>query len=194
MQTTLAAEARTSTSGKGEARKLRKTGKIPAVVYAGGEVPTHIQLDPLELTELFRLTQNRNTVVLLQIGGETVPCLVQDAQRHPLSRDILHVDFYRLADGQQVEVMVPVRGVGKAAGMAIGGRLRIIRREVRVRCDWKNIPASVDYDITTMEIGDMVQASDLSTSDGVELMMDHDFNVLTIYGRRVDIVDEPEAE
>ena len=185
MQTTLAVQARSGSAGKGTARKLRKNGKIPAVVYAGGSDATHIEVDPNALTEIFRQTQNRNTVVQLDLGGETINCLVQDAQRHPLSREVLHVDFYRLADGQSVEVMVPVRGVGRAKGMTIGGRLRIIRREIKIRCDWKDIPETIDHDISPMDIGDMVKASELTLPAGVELVAENDFNVLTIYGRRV---------
>lgn len=184
MQTTLAAETRGGETGKGVARKLRKSGRIPAVIYAGGGEATSITLDPASLLEIFRKTQNRNTIIHLQVDGETVPALVRDAQRHPLSRDLLHVDFYSLQPGQVVEVMVPLAGVGRAKGMSIGGRLRLIRREVRVRCAWEKIPGVIEHDITPMEIDDMVRASELNLPEGVELVAKNDFNVMTIYGKR----------
>jgi large subunit ribosomal protein L25 len=184
MQMTLAAEARDERTGKSVARKLRRDGRIPAVVYARGSDARPITVDPKALLEVFRKTQDKNTIINLEIEGDAVPALVREAQRHPLKRDLLHVDFYALEPGQVVEVMVPVRGVGRAAGMAIGGRLRLIRREVRVRCEWTKIPAALEVDITPMQIGDMVKASEIPLPEGVELVLKHDFNVLTIYGKR----------
>ena len=181
---TLAAETRDGETGKSVARKIRAQGRIPAVVYAQGTESTSITLDPHALTEIFRKTQDRNTIIHLQVADDTIPTLVRDAQRHPVKRDILHVDFYRLEPGQVVEVMVPLKSVGRAAGMSIGGRLRLIRREVRVRCAWEKIPATIEHDITAMEIGDMVKASELTLPEGVELVFKNDFNVMSLYGKR----------
>lgn len=191
---TLAAETRNNQTGKTVARKLRASGRIPAVVYARGGESVSITIVPKELTEIFRKTKNRNTIVHLEVDGKTVPCLVREAQRHPVRRDILHVDFYRLEAGQVVEVMVPIVGVGRAAGMSIGGRLRLIRREVKVRCAWESIPAALEYDITPMNIGDMVRAFELPLPDGVALVARNDFNVLTIYGKRAPTPAEALAE
>lgn len=196
MDTTLSATKRPDLTGKGAARKLRRTGRIPAVVYG----PDHdealaVHVDPDALQAMFRHTGNRNTVVQLDMDGETIPVLVRAAQRHPVSRDILHVDFYRVSAERPVEVMVPVRGVGRAAGMALGGRLQLIRREVKVRCAYDRIPATLDVDITPMNIEDVVKASELNVPEGVEVVYERDFNVLTILGKRVELMaDEEEDE
>jgi large subunit ribosomal protein L25 len=192
MQTNLAAETRTTATGKTTARKLRASGRIPAVVYSGGTEATSITVDPHALEEIFRITGDRNTIVQIQLGGESIPCLVRTAQRNPLTRAILHVDFYRLAPGQVVEVMVPVRGEGRAKGMALGGRLRLIRREVKIRCDWSKIPSAIVQDITPMDIDDIITASQLALPAGVELVTKNDFNVMTIYGKRTDSLGLPE--
>lgn len=201
----LAAEIRTSDTGKTTARKIRNEGKIPAVIYGGGLPAVSLNIDPQAIVDVFRKTGDRNTVISLDFSGGTVPdaiktawadtgalstdgtvkCLVRDVQRHPLRRDLLHVDFFWLAPGQEVEVMVPLEGVGRAKGMAIGGRLRLIRREVRVRCAWEDLPSSIKYDITHMNIGDMVKASELTLPEGVRLVAKNDFNVMTVYGKRV---------
>jgi len=191
---TLAAETRDNKTGKTVARKLRAAGQIPAVVYAKGEDATSIVITPRDLTEIFRKTKNRNTIVHVKVDADTVPCLVRDAQRHPVSRDLLHVDFYKLTPGQVVEVMVPIAGVGRAAGMAIGGRLRLIRREIKIRCAWESIPPVINYDITSMEIGDMVRAFELVLPEGVALVAKNDFNVLTIYGKRAPTTPAAPAE
>lgn len=190
MSMNLSAELRTE-GGKGAARKLRQAAKIPAVVYGAGEDATSVVVDPKALTDLFMETRNRNTVVTLEIDGNAVPCLVRQVQRHPLSRELLHVDFYKVPEDAPVVVKVPVRGVGRAKGMTIGGRLRLIRREVAIRCNYKNIPATIDCDITPMNIGDMVKASELPMPEGCELVADHDFNVLTVYGKRVKVEHNP---
>lgn len=185
----LSAEVRSGETGKSVARKLRKDGKIPAVVYGDGEAATPLVVDPDHLVAIFRETQDRNTIVELDVGGEKVPTLVQKVQRHPLKRHILHVDFMKVRPGKPVEVMVPLAGKGRAKGMIIGGRLRLIRREVKVRCEFDKIPSVIEHDITPMDIGDMVKASELVTPEGVEVVFDNDFNVMTVYGRKVKAGD-----
>lgn len=193
MNTSLEAEVRVDQIGKGVARKLRKSGRVPAVVYGKASEPTSVSVEPKALADIFMETGNRNTVIQLSVDGKVIPCLVKEVQRHPLSQDMLHVDFYSVPESDTIQVMVPVRGVGRAKGMTIGGRLRLIRREVRIECNYKDIPESVDYDISPMEIGDMVKASELSIPKGCALVADHDFNVLTVYGKRVVAAEETAA-
>ena len=183
MSNTLNAEVR-ATSGKGAARKARRAGKIPAVVYGPETDAVSIDIDPDALVRIFRKTRNRNTVVELELDGEKVPTLVREVQRHPVSRDVLHVDFYRLSADRPVEVMVPVTTVGRPVGAVLGGRLRLIRRVVRTRCPYDRIPEAFVVDISPMEIGDMVKASEIPTPEGVEMVYDNDFNVLTVYGKK----------
>lgn len=194
MNTNLNAEVRSGESGKGVARKIRKAGKLPGVVYGAGNEATAVIVDPKALTDMFMATRNRNTVVNLEIDGTTHPCLVREVQRHPLSRQMLHVDFYKVPEEDAVTVMVPIQGVGRAKGMTLGGRLRLIRREVRIRCNYKHIPATIDFDITPLDIGDMVKASELPLPEGCELDADNDFNVMTLYGKRVAVNHNESAE
>jgi large subunit ribosomal protein L25 len=201
----LAAEIRITETGKSIARKLRATGRIPAVVYGGGRPSLSLDLDPKELVEIFRTTADRNTVVHLDFSSIEVPadvrdgwtsagaltadgklpCMVKAVQRHPVTRNIEHVDFYWLAPGQEVVAVVPLEGVGRALGMAAGGRLRVIRRELKVRCAWDKIPKVIQHDITSMDLGDFVKASQLALPEGVSIVTRNDFNVLSVYGRRV---------
>lgn len=183
MNNSLAAEIRQD-HGKGNARKLRATGKAPAVLYAEGKPATSLTIDPVALYEIFRKSGNANTIVALDVDGTTTEALVKDTQRHPVSRDILHVDFLAVSDDRKVEVVVPVNGVGRPAGALLGGRLRLIRRSLKVRCVPSKIPESFDIDISPMHIGDMVKASEVVCPDGVELVLKQDFNVLTVYGKK----------
>lgn len=182
--TTLQASIRTE-NGKGEARKLRSNGQVPAVVYGPETRPIAIAVDPAGITEIFKQTQNRNTIVELNVDGETVPVLVREVQRHPVSRELLHVDFYRVSKERDVEIMVPLRPHGRPRGAVLGGRLRVIRRELRARCRYDRIPNEFTVDVSPLNIGDMIKASEIEMPPGVELVMENDFNVVTLYGKRV---------
>lgn len=187
MEMTLAAVLRTDT-GKGTARKLRASGKLPAVLYGPEHETVSLAVDPTDLLTIFRHTRDRNTVLQLQLdSGDTVPVMVRELQRHPVSRQPLHCDFYRVYPHRQVEAMVQVRPVGKAKGAELGGRVRIIRRDLRVRCTFDRIPATIDVDVTPLGVDEMVRASEIPTPDGVSLVFDRDFNVISVYGKKAEV-------
>jgi len=163
------------------------------VIYGRDAQATSIEVDPNVLTTIFRKTQDRNTVVGVQLQGRTVPCLVRDVQRHPVTREILHVDFYKLDEGQEVVVKVPLDPLGRPAGAALGGRLRVLVREVPVRCAWDRIPASLPVDVSGLEVDDFIRLSELPTPEGVSLAAEHDANAVTVYGKRsLESLDLPE--
>lgn len=182
LDTTLPAEARPSV-GKGAARKGRAAGKVPAVLYSEGGSASPIAVDPKKLLEIFRKSQDRNTILQLALDGAVIPVIVQEVQRHPVSRALLHVDFYKLAPGKAVTVKVPVAMVGKAAGVAVGGRARVITRELTVRCAYDRIPRTIDVDVTPLEVGQFVRASQIPAAEGVAIVFDHDFNVVGCEGK-----------
>ncbi len=177
MDTNLSVELRTGL-GKGAARKIRASGQVPAVLYADGAAAVQVSVDPTRLLEIFRKSQNRNTVLQLAVGGETVSALVKDAQRHPVSRALLHVDFYKLSADKTVIVDVPVKTSGKAVGAALGGRIEILRRTVKARCAVDAIPEAFVLDVTALEISGVIMASELPSSDKVKPVVDRDFKVV----------------
>jgi large subunit ribosomal protein L25 len=190
MDTTLAATPRQTARGKSAARKVRKAGKLPAVIYGPGSENLSVEVDPRTLTEMFRKSQDRNTVVQLKVDGKTVPALVREVQRHPLSREILHVDFYRVAKERPVVVEVPVAVTGKAAGLALGGRVLVLRRTLWVKCAYDAIPTVLTIDVTPMNIGDTVQASQVVLPSGVALSTDTEFPVIQLAGKLKERVEE----
>lgn len=194
MDTQLDATVRDASRGKSGARKVRQAGKLPAVLYGRNQDATPITVDPKELSAIFRTSQNRNTVVHLQIDDDSVPCLVREVQRHPLHRDLLHVDFYRLEDEQEVEVEVPLVTEGKPAGVAEGGRLRVIARKIEVRCKWTDIPEAIVIDVSPLEVNDFIRVSDLEAPGDAEVIYETDYNVITVYGKQALVLDLPELE
>lgn len=183
MDTTLNVTPR-ETTGKGWARKSRAAGKVPGILYGPKTEPRSLELDPEELLDLFKHTGDRNTIVQVTVDGQTTPCLVREVQRHPLSRDVLHVDFYAVDPDAVIEVMVPLRATGRPKGAVLGGRLRIVRREIRVACRYDHIPEALVCDITPLDIGDMIMASQIPLPEGVQLVADNDFQVMSIYGKK----------
>lgn len=194
VMTTLEVSVRTDEFGKGAARKLRATGKVPAVIYGPGAEPMSLAVDPNALLHIFKETGNRNTVLSLDIDGARIPAMVRDVQRHPVSRDLVHVDFYRVDGDRTVDVMIPVVTTGKPSGAVVGGRLRVIRRALRARCKPADIPETFVIDVSPMEINDMVKASQVKLPAGVSLVMDDDFNVVGLYGKRKATVAEVEQD
>ena len=183
METTLEVTTRT-TIGKGHARQSRGAGKVPAVVYGPITAPISVEIDPAALMNMFKATGDKNTIVNVQVGGSVHPCLVLEVQRHPLSREVLHVDFYAVPQDREIEVMLPLNPVGKPKGASLGGRVRLIRREVKARCVFSKIPARLDVDVTPLDIGDRIKASEVVMPDGVSLVFDTDYNVLELYGKK----------
>jgi large subunit ribosomal protein L25 len=194
MDTTLDATVRDASRGKSNARKVRRAGKLPAVIYGRDAQATSVEVDPHVLDTIFRKTQDRNTVVTVKLEDHVLPCLVRTVQRHPVTRQIVHVDFYKLEAGQEVTVKVPLDPQGRPAGTALGGRLRVLVREVPIRCSWEHIPAKLTIDVTPMEVGDFIRLSELPTPEGVALAYEHDANALTVYGKRTDSLGLPEEE
>ena len=183
---TMNASVRTNT-GKGVARKIRATGLVPAVVYRAGKKASLIKINPKTLTVLFEKTQNPNTLVRLEIdGGREATCLVKEVQRHPVSGVIRHVDFYEVSETEDIVVSVPVATVGKAVGTTLGGALRIIRRELDVRCKPQDIPETIEVDVTELNIGKFIKVNEIQNPNGVEILFDSKgvFNVVTVIKRR----------
>ncbi len=183
MDTTLNVVSR-ETTGKGWARKARAAGKLPGVLYGPKTEPRALEFDPDELLGLFKATGDRNTVVQVTVDGQATPCLVREVQRHPLSRELLHVDFYAVDPEAEIEVMVPLEATGRPKGAVLGGRLRIVRREIKVACRYDHIPSKLVCDITPLDIGDQIMASEIPMPDGVRLVADNDFQVMHVYGKK----------
>ena len=168
----LSAEPRSAT-GKGANRKLRGTGKIPAVIYGRGRDSQPVVLDPIALdTLLHKSGAGLNTLIDLSVAGRTETVLVKELQRHPVHGRALHVDFFRLDLTQKITVSVPIHFIGKAHGVEFGGILDHPLREIEVECLPRAIPEFVEVDVSALEVGQSIHVSDLRLPDGVEVKTD----------------------
>lgn len=193
MEANLNATVRDTSRGKTGARKVRAAGQIPAIVYGPSHAAMAIQIDPYILSEIFRKSQNRNTVVYMALDGKTIPCLVREVQRHPLSRVIEHVDFYKVEADQKVRVEVPVVPTGKAKGISSGGRVQVVRRTVDVACAYDRIPATIEVDVSELDVNEYVRVSQLKAPADVTVVYSQDFPVVRVEGKQKERLEEAPA-
>lgn len=168
MEATLTATPR-SERGKNEARRLRASGAIPAVVYGASsgseaEAPIAVTVDPKVLTRILRSESGVNTLIGLSIEGVgDTRVLVKDYQVDPLSNRLLHADFYRIAMDRPIVVTVPVVLRGEAKGVKQqGGLVDFVHREIEIECLPGDIPEHIDIDITELLIGEAVRVRDVA--------------------------------
>jgi large subunit ribosomal protein L25 len=182
---TLSSSIRTNL-GKGSARTIRRTGLIPATYYREGREPTLITINPRLLQLSFDKSGNPNHLVDIEIDGKvSATCLVKDVQRHPVTGNIRHVDFYQVEKDEVITISVPIEIVGKSIGVQMGGALRTIRRTVDVTCKPGDIPATIQLDVTNLEAGKFFKVSEVKPPSGVEIMFSSDFNLVTVIKKRI---------
>lgn len=172
MELTKVAVTRRAEHGKEEASRLRRAGKIPAVAYWKGEKALSMAVAPKQLVDVLKSERGRNTVLELNVeGGESFPVLLADFQYHPVSRELLHADFFRIALDTPVDVDVPFVTTGKCIGVTNGGTLHIVYRKLPVRCLPKNIPVKITLDITELDVDGHVAVKDLPLPEGVAVSL-----------------------
>ena len=179
---TLPAEAR-ERAGKGASRALRREGRTPAVIYGGKEEPTLIHVEQKELVRQLMTGHFMNSIVNIEIGGQTIRTLPKDVAFHPVTDRPTHVDFLRLTGDSVVEVQVPVVFVNEDAspGLKKGGVLNIVRHELDLHCPNADIPEEIQVDVTGKEIGDSIHISDVTLPKGVtSVITDRDFTIATV--------------
>lgn len=180
--------------GKGPARRLRAAGRVPAVVYGHGvESPIAVSLDPKALDKALENPKKENALFAVSVDGDgSHTVLVRELQRHPVSRAILHLDLVAPDLDEPMVTSVPLVFTGRSKGVVVGGRLRTPYREVRLRAKPADIPATVEVDITELDVDDTFYASQLALPEGVEALYDRDYVVAKVLKPRA--VKEKKAE
>jgi large subunit ribosomal protein L25 len=158
-----------ATKGKGAARSLRRTGVVPAVIYGHGREPESVQVEAPALGRLLQGISASSTIVDVTIDDrEPVRALIREIQRHPLrAENILHVDLYEVRADQPVTVEVAVHLTGTSEGVRNhGGVLDQILYSLTLRVLPGDIPASIDVDVTNLDIGQSIHVSDITVASG----------------------------
>lgn len=188
---TLATEPRTDIGSRPSGR-LRRAGKVPAVVYGLGAAPVTVSVPSRDLAHVLAGESGANTLINLQVDGDTVLTLARQIQRHPTRGDLLHVDFVRIRRDVAVSAEVPLHLVGEPQGVRDGGLLEQSVFTVTVEAMPGNIPVALELDVTELAIGDQRRAVDLTLPAGVATHLDPDTVVAHVAAPRV-VVEEAEV-
>jgi large subunit ribosomal protein L25 len=183
-------------TGKEFAKRIRRDGNVPGVLYGEGNAPVTLEVSFKDFYHVTHTRAGSNVILDLEIEGlDRGECkaIVREIQYHPVRRDVLHVDFQEISMTKEVHVSIPVEVVGESVGVKTkGGVLELLHREVEVRCLPADIPESLRIDVTELDIGDSLQVSDLTFEAG-EIIDEPETTVITIVAPTV-IEEKPKAE
>src|SRR5437868_12198253 len=160
-------EAQPRTAGnKNDARRIRRSGKIPGVVYGAGKSALSVSLDPRQVSRILHSETGHNTVFDLALDGERSKAMIVDWQYEPIKGALLHIDLKRIAMDQKLRVNVPIELIGEPAGVKQqGGILEQITREVEIECLPGDIPNQIDLNVLELVFGMVLRVSDLPKND-----------------------------
>jgi large subunit ribosomal protein L25 len=182
--------------GKNDARRTRRQGLVPVTVY-GGEGESVAAVAPLsELAAILRSEAGHNSIFTIDIEGVgTSEVMFQDRQIDPVRGRLVHADLRRLVRGQKMEFTVPIHLVGEPAGVREeSGVLEQVLREVEIRCDPRNIPDSIDLDVSNLGVHDLLHVSDIPQDENIEILADPETVIATVSVVREEPVEAPLVE
>jgi large subunit ribosomal protein L25 len=179
---------------KNEARRVRRDGKIPAVVYGAGKDSLAVSVDPRVVTRILNSETGHNTIFDLAFNGERTKAMIVDWQYEPIKGKLLHIDLKRIAMDKVLKVSVPIFLTGEAAGVKQeGGILEQMLREVEIECLPADIPSHIDVDVSDLTFGKVLRVSDLPHSEKVKFLTDANQPVAHVTSVKEEVVATPEA-
>src|SRR5918999_2580597 len=195
MEATLDAIERTD-RGKNEARRLRASGRIPAVVYGGKDGGKAIAVDPKGLAKILRTEQGANTLIALNLqGGGDARVLVREYQLDPVTHELLHADFYRVAMDKLIRVPVTVVAQGEPKGVKQqGGVLDIVHRQIEIECLPADIPNHIEVDVRELMVGQSIRVKDVATNAKWKALSDPEMMIMHVIIPKVEETPAPGAE
>ena len=169
---------------RGEVKKLRGSGRVPAVIYGRQAKPQNLEVSAKEFSDLIHHSISENMLVDLSMESDARArrlALVQEIQHHPLDGKVLHVDFHEVAENEKVTVQVPLETVGEAAGVKnSGGVLEHILFKLKVRGLPKDLPEQIIVDVTSLELGKAIHIGEIKMPEGVEILGDKNIPVVSV--------------
>lgn len=191
---TLKAEERKRT-GSGLLKQMRKEGWVPSVVYGGVEENLNVKINAKAFRELLAASASDSFLVNLDLdSGKSQLAFVQDIQHDALSNTIVHADFLAVSETTEITALIPVVLTGEPAGVKSGGNLDQLRHGIDVVCLPKDLPETIQSDVSGMEIGDMLQVKDLVLPEGVKAVLAEDVNIAAVAMTRVAKSEGVEGE
>jgi large subunit ribosomal protein L25 len=179
---------------KNEARRVRRGGKIPAVVYGAGKNAVSVSVDPRQVSRILHSASGHNTIFDLAVDGDRTKAMIVDWQYEPIKGSLLHIDLKRIAMDQKLTVMVPIVLKGEAVGVKQqGGILEQVTREVEIECLPSDIPSQIDADVSELVFGKVMRVSDLPHSEKLRFLTDENQPVAHVISIKEEVAPTAEA-
>jgi large subunit ribosomal protein L25 len=192
-QVALAASGRAGT-GKGEARSLRRAGRVPAVAYGAAlDAPVPVSVDGRELYHALNTDAGENAILRLDIDGDTQLAIVREIQRHPVRREMLHVDFVTVSRDVKINVEIPLVLEGDAPGADEAGVVDQVLFALPVLVLPLEVPDQITVDISELGVGDVIRVEELTLPEGVESLEDPERTIVTCNVPQLE-VPEPDTD
>lgn len=196
---TVGADSRNE-QGKGASRRLRRTGKVPAILYGGNSAPANITLDQRYLLTLIDNEKFYSSIIQVSVDGQTQPAIVKDVQMHPAKRSVVHVDLQRVLEDQPIRLNLPLHFINEATSQGVkvqGGVVSHLRSDIEITCLPKDLPDALEVDLAALGLNETLFLSDLKLPPGVtipELAHGRDAPVVSIHSPRVEEEAAPSAD
>ncbi len=180
---------------KNDARRVRREGKVPAVLYGAGKDAVSVALDPRHVSRILHSQTGHNTIFDLALdGGEQTKAMIVDWQYEPIKGALMHIDLKRIAMDKKLTVSVPIVLKGEAVGVKQeGGILEQLLREVEIECLPADIPSAIEADISALTFGVVLRVSDLAHGDKLAFLTDANQPVAHVITIKEEVVATPEA-
>ncbi len=181
---------------KSDLNKLRKLNYIPGVIYGPGEKNVPVSVKKNEFYKIYRKTIGEMALFELDVDGEKFLTVIKDRQIHPVSREVLHIDFLHLHQGTPISVSIPIKFEGEAKGVKEGGIMEVHHRMLDITCLPKEIPEDIVVDIKDLKIGGSIRLSDIELNPAFEIKLPADTPIVSILAPRkgAETTEETEEE
>ena len=180
--------------GSSNARRLRRTGNLPGVIYGAGKEATAIELNTHDFEQVLHHHSSETMLVDVELQGEgLISALVKEVQHHPVSGDLIHVDLQKMDADVAIQVEINIELVGEAAGVKAGGTLDLVMHTVEVECLPGDLIEAIEIDVSDLEIGSILHVSDLDLGAQFKVLSDTDAIIVSVAAPRAEEEDEDEA-
>ena len=174
-------------TGSGVLNQLRREGQTPCVVYGAGRENSNIKINTKQFTDLMRESASENIIVTLDVEGSKALAFVQDVQNDPISRRPLHIDFLAVDENTEITASLPLKFTGEPLGVKNGGLLEQLVYNLEVTCLPKDLPETINCDVTPMRIGESKHIGEIQLPEGVKATGGADILVCNVVKTRASI-------
>jgi large subunit ribosomal protein L25 len=179
---------------KGDVKRLRKDGKIPAVLYGHKEKTRQIYVEQKGFKQVLDALKLETVIVGLKVGSKNYPCVIKSLQQNPVTGELLHIDFQHIHKKEKIKATVPIHVIGDAPGVEKGGILDMHIHEAVVRCLPDALPSRLDVDVSNLDLGETIHLKDLTT-ENLDFELSLDTTVVSILvPRALEAEIKPPAE